>query len=154
MFGDEHKDHKFEHLEKIYEQHLQNIKKEAEFVQERSAEYAKQMEKIKKSIEITQKAKDNKIEELTRMKKLIQEKLDKELKDKLMVLFSEKNAVSDEIKHLKNLQKDIEKEISLSTKSQLVIKSQELIGRIEEAKARPKILLDGTNVFPKFWYIK
>jgi tripartite motif-containing protein 37 len=154
MFGDEHKEHKFEHLEKIYERHLQNIKKEAEFVQERSEEYAKQMDKIKTSIEMTQRAKDNKVDELTRMKKLIQEQLEKELKDKLMVLFSEKSAIGDEMKYLKNLQKDIEKEISSSTRSQLVIKSQELIGKIEEAKARPKLILEGTDVSPEFSYIK
>lgn len=152
MFGDDHKEHRFEHLEKVYEQHLQSIRSESEFVHARAAEYAKHMERIKRMIETIQRAKDDKVEELMRVKRLVQEKLEEELKEKLMVLFSEKSVVGDEIKYLKGLQKDVEKEISFSTRSQLVLKSQELVKKIVEARARPELPIEDIDVSPEFSY--
>ena len=65
MFGTEHKDHKFEHLEKIYDQHLGNIKGEYDIIRKKLVEYIKAMDEVRIPITNLQREKDKKKESAT-----------------------------------------------------------------------------------------
>ena len=56
MFGNEHKDHKFEHLSNVYNQHLHRIKEEEKFIIKKLSEYSKLMDGLRKSIDEIQKS--------------------------------------------------------------------------------------------------
>jgi tripartite motif-containing protein 37 len=150
MFGSEHKDHKFEHLEKVYNQHVKNIKDESGFIKERLTNYMKAMESIRKSIDNIQKAKETKEEELIRVMEILRNNLEKQLKEKLVLLLSEKSAIGNEITYLETLTETMESEINAASKSQLVKKSKELIKVVDEAKKRPTISFDAFNSSPEF----
>eukprot|EP00826_Nyctotherus_ovalis_P017643 TRINITY_DN15207_c0_g3_i2.p1 TRINITY_DN15207_c0_g3~~TRINITY_DN15207_c0_g3_i2.p1 ORF type:complete len:152 (+),score=54.75 TRINITY_DN15207_c0_g3_i2:397-852(+) len=150
MFENEHKEHKFEHLEKVYEQHVKSIKGESGFIRERLSSYVKLMEGIRRSIDSIQKAKEAKEDELVRIVETLKSNLEKQLKEKLMLLLSEKSAIGNEITYLETLAETMENEINSASRSQLVKKSKELIKVIEDAKKRPTVAFDGSNASPNF----
>ena len=150
MFGSDHKEHKFEHLEKVYNQHVKSIKDESGFIKEQLMNYMKAMESIRRSIDSIQKAKEAKEEELVRVMETLRNNLEKQLKEKLVLLLSEKSAIGNEITYLETLTEAMEKEINAASKSQLVKRSKELTKIIGEAKKRPTISFDGFNCSPEF----
>lgn len=152
MFGSNHKNHKFEHLAKVYDQHLKEIKDEQKLIAMKLQDYSKLMDIVRKSIDSTQKAKDDKEEELVRVMSLFKEKLELQLNDKLMILLSEKSAIGEEIGRLESLEKNLDKEITASSKSELIEKSKELISSIAEMKSRPVLPLSEVEVTPHFPY--
>jgi len=150
MFGTDHKDHKFEHLEKVYNKHKNTIKQESEYIKLKLQDYIKSMDGIRRTIEIIQKSKEEKEDELIRVMTLLKDRLELQLKEKLMILLSEKNVIGDEINYLENLQKGVDKEINECSKTSLIGKSKELIQAIDEVKTRPSISFNGVDVSPEF----
>eukprot|EP00826_Nyctotherus_ovalis_P047440 TRINITY_DN5456_c0_g2_i3.p1 TRINITY_DN5456_c0_g2~~TRINITY_DN5456_c0_g2_i3.p1 ORF type:complete len:260 (+),score=67.68 TRINITY_DN5456_c0_g2_i3:175-954(+) len=153
MFESQHKGHKFEHLAKVCDQHLNSIRAEESFIAEKLKHYFSLMEAMRMSIDKVQKAKDDKEEELMRMISLFKEKLELQLNDKLMILLSEKNSVSEEIEQLEMLEKVVDKEIEMGSKAGFIEKSKELIAAISEAKARPLISFNDLEVSAHFVYV-
>ena len=150
MFGNEHKDHKFEHLSNVYNQHLNNIKEEEKFIIKKLSEYSKLMDGLRKSIDEIQKSKDDKEEELVRVMGIFKERLELQLNDKLMILLSQKSAIGEEIGHLETLEKNMDKEISSASKSGLIEKSKELIDSIVEIQSRPIVSFNNNEVSSYF----
>ena len=151
MFEIEHKGHNFEHLEKTYKHIVEDIKEKSCFLKDRLASYRIIMKEVRKSIDTIKKAKDEKSDEILRIMKILNEKLEKQLSDKMRVLMSNKTVLGDEMKCLENIQKKIEKEISESNKSNLVEKSKDFINELDELKFRPEISLNA-DVSPDFEY--
>lgn len=150
MFESEHKEHKFEHLEKVYEQHVRSIRGESGFIRERLSSYVRLMESVRRAIDSIQKAKAAKEDELVRVAEMLRNSLEKQLKEKLVLLLSEKSAIANEITYLETLSETTENEINSASRSQLVKKSKELIKVIEEAKQRPAVAFDESSASPNF----
>ena len=150
MFGGEHKGHKFEHLVKIYDQQLNDIRNESKVISEKLKEYYDLIDNMRKSIDRVQKVKDNKEEELEHVISLFKERLELQLNDKLMLLLSEKNSINEEIELLENLQKNLHKEVNEASRAEFIKKSKELMTSISEVKARPIISFSDFEVSPHF----
>ncbi len=60
MFGDEHKQHKFEKLSVVYERHVELIRKEANGLRKRLKELGSYMHDVQSTIEKVTKAKEEK----------------------------------------------------------------------------------------------
>ena len=154
MFGSDHREHKFDHLEKVYDRHLKEVRTEQDCIKSRLKEYVKSMDELREIIKSVQEAKEEKWDEIDRITKLMQSKLEGQLKEKLMILLAEKNVIGDEISYLESLEESVNKEISSASKSNLVEKSSDLIKTIEEVKNRPGGTFDSSKVTMGFMYEK
>lgn len=65
------------------------------------------------------------------------QKLESELKSKLVVLISQKNSVSDEIEFLDNMKNELDTQIKESPKNILISKSEDLIQMLKEINSKP-----------------
>ena len=150
MFGTDHRDHKFEHLEKVFERHLNDIRTEEDFIKQRLKDHIHSMGELKEAIECVQKAKDEKVEEINVIVHQMNGRLDACLKTKLMTLLAQKSIIADEIGYLESLEESINKEITKSNRSGLVGRSRELIKTIDEVKNRPPTSFNSSNVSIEF----
>jgi tripartite motif-containing protein 37 len=64
MFGEEHKGHKFQKLNEVYEKHVKLIKGEAENLRSRLKELNSQMNEVQVTIDKVTKAKEEKTKEI------------------------------------------------------------------------------------------
>jgi chromosome segregation ATPase len=151
MFDPTHKDHKFEHLQKVYDRHVQDIRVLQEDIKKRLEEHSRCMAEIEQTIEEVQKAKEDKANEITMVMEQICARLDTHMKNKLMTLLAHKGVIADEIDYLEGVTSDINKEVSRASKSSLVSRFKHLTSTIEAARQRPPAILappPGVTDFP------
>ena len=137
MFSDEHKGHEFKHLNSIYELQIKKIKDQAKFLRERHQQFAAMLEEIDGNMDELRKAKDEKTKELLICIEQMQARLEAQYKSKSLTLHAHKSAIEDEIEQLENLHHELNQQISLSSKSDLIKKTPELIRRARELQDKP-----------------
>ncbi len=146
MFGSDHRDHKFEHLDKVYENHVQSIREAQTYIRQRLSGYLHNMDDIRQTLNELQKAKEDKMDESAKIFHEIKERLEFHLKTKQMTLLAQKNIINDEIGFLEGLEENVNKEIDSASKSALVERSTELVKSISEVKDRPAVAFDNSVV--------
>ena len=65
------------------------------------------------------------------------ERLDNELKNKLITLIAQKSSISDEIEFLEGMNSEINRQINESPKNVLIFKSDELVKMVREISSKP-----------------
>ncbi len=100
MFGDEHKQHQFERLQVVYQRHVDTIKQESGCLMRRLQELSEHVRETQAAIEKVTKAKEEKSKELELFVEAAQNKLNQQLKAKLLTLLQHKSAMTDEIESL------------------------------------------------------
>ena len=65
------------------------------------------------------------------------ERLDNELKNKLITLIAQKSSISDEIEFLEGMNTEISRQINESPKNVLIFKSEELVKMVREVSSKP-----------------
>ena len=137
MFSSEHKGHEFQHLANIYKQHVEQIQSESKIMNRRLKDLEVILVEVDVKIEKFRNAKDEKSRELVACMEQIQGRLDIQLKDKLLVLNRSREEIYQEIRNLKTLQNELEKELGQSAKSKLIAKSADLVKKLKNIQSLP-----------------
>ena len=80
------------------------------------------------------------------------QKLESDLKSKLVVLVSQKNSVSEEIEFLENMKNELETQIKDSPKNVLIAKSEDLIQMLKEINNKPNFKFNPSSINFSFRY--
>ena len=137
MFGTDHKDHKFEHLEAVYTRHLKRVRDEAACIKSRLASCNVCMEALEHTLEAIQNAKDDKAREIATLVEQIYTRLDEHMKGKLMTLLAHKAGLAEEIEYLVTVEGDLNRDFTKTSKSVFVARSPELLNTLSEIQSRP-----------------
>lgn len=78
------------------------------------------------------------------------QRLDQDLKNKLVSLVQQKASLSDEIEFLQSMQSELNHQITQSAKSQLIGKSSELVKMLREINSKPLNKLNNNPVSIEF----
>ena len=100
----------------------------------------KYMEDIEDVISRVTKAKEEKANEINTVMEKIYSRLDSQLKSKLLQLINHKSSMIDEIDYLENVEQEINREMTKAPKSQLVLRSSELISTLKEVQNKPGLI--------------
>lgn len=103
MFGDQHKNHQFEKLQKIYQIHLQKIKVEKEVLDDKLGEMNSKIAKINRQIDAITSAKMLRLREIDKYIENIQNTLETQASEKMLKLSSAKEELTKSISKVKQL---------------------------------------------------
>ena len=81
------------------------------------------------------------------------QKLEAELKSKLLALLAQKSSITDEIEFLESIQSEVDRELIHSPKSVLIAKSMELIKMLKDINKKPLVKHNKHTITPEFKYI-
>lgn len=137
MFSSDHKGHEFQHLANIYNEHVDQIHIESKVMNKRLKDLELMLIEVDVKIEKFRTAKEEKSRELVLCMEQIQSRLEGQLKDKLMVLNRNREEIYLEIRNLKTLQSELEKELSQVAKSKLIAKSADLVKKLKMVQSLP-----------------
>lgn len=150
MFGNTHKDHQFQHLSKVYNTHVDRIKQQAAIIKNRLSILNRNLEIIEKTIDKVTKGKEDKVNEINIIVEQILNRLETQLKSKLLTLLAQKGSMNDEIEYLQHLQSQISNQISFSAKSVLVSKSSDIIKVLKEVEEKPTQTFEKDSISTEF----
>jgi tripartite motif-containing protein 37 len=134
MFSAEHKGHEFKHLNSVYNQHLQEINSESKVLVKRINELEAVLDSLDVNIEKIKAVKSEKSREMTQCFEQMVNRLDEQLRVKTFELGKKREMICDEIKKMKSLQTDVDKELALVSKNKLIVKSNDLVRKLQEFK--------------------
>ncbi|XP_055950619.1 uncharacterized protein LOC129984703 [Argiope bruennichi] len=137
LWGGTHSDHVFKPLEEIYEQHVTQIKEEFVRLRRRLAELISLVQEVEKSVESVRVAKDERVHEIRHAVEHMISRLDAQLKSKLLTLMAQKNSLSQETEQLETVLKSVEQQLNTSSKSELIIQSNEILQNMAEIQSKP-----------------
>ncbi|XP_055855337.1 uncharacterized protein LOC129917252 isoform X2 [Episyrphus balteatus] len=137
LWGGTHSGHTFKQLELVYETHITQVKEEVSQLRARLAELILLVQSVEHNVETVRKAKDEKVREIRNAVELMVGRLDSQLKVKLVTLMRQKNSLSQETEQLEHLLQEIEQQMTICSKSQLIMKSPELLKMIHQVRIKP-----------------
>eukprot|EP01017_Pseudomicrothorax_dubius_P013644 TRINITY_DN1608_c0_g1_i16.p1 TRINITY_DN1608_c0_g1~~TRINITY_DN1608_c0_g1_i16.p1 ORF type:complete len:523 (-),score=83.52 TRINITY_DN1608_c0_g1_i16:1073-2641(-) len=150
MFGQKHKSHEFEQITKRYDRHVEMIKSGATSLNNRLKLLKSQMVGVEETIEKVTRSKEERSHELVTAVDQMSQRLELELKSKLLELLSHKGLLSDEIEFLENMRTEIERQIKETPKSLLIQKSSELVKMITDINDKPLNSIDTKSISHEF----
>lgn len=92
---------------------------------------------VEQNVETVRKAKDEKVREIRNAVELMVGRLDSQLKVKLVTLMRQKNSLTQETEQLEHLLQEIEQQLTICSKSQLIMKSPDLLKMIHQVRIKP-----------------
>ncbi|XP_055921461.1 uncharacterized protein LOC129952705 isoform X2 [Eupeodes corollae] len=137
LWGGTHSGHTFKQLELVYETHITQVKEEVSQLRARLAELILLVQSVEHNVETVRKAKDEKVREIRNAVELMVSRLDSQLKVKLVTLMRQKNSLSQETEQLEHLLQEIEQQMTICSKSQLIMKSPDLLKMIHQVRIKP-----------------
>jgi len=150
MFGTDHKNHEFEHISKVYDSHVDLVKNESQVLKKRLKELTTHLTSLESTIEKVTQVKEEKAAELGIVLEQMNQRLDSELKTKLLALLAQKGSITDEIEFLESMQSEINRQLLQSPKSSLISKSYDLIKMMKEINNKPLTKYNKHSVTPEF----
>ncbi|EAR97126.1 B-box zinc finger protein (macronuclear) [Tetrahymena thermophila SB210] len=136
MIGSQHKNHRFDKLNSVYETHVKQVRQELSAVKKKLQELNKQQQEVDVVIEKITKMRDDKAASLTQQMDYVNIKLNDLLKSKLEKLSLQRGPISEEIDLLENMSEEINEYIETLPKSILISKSGEIVKTLEEINSR------------------
>lgn len=132
MFENEHKTHSIKKISEIYQNHLQDVKKEKYYLEHKCLLLGQNLSDLNEKLSEIGTFKYKKTKELNEMYKNLTEKLENNIEtiNKKLQAFREK--ISDRLVYLEASSKKINKEINESSQSELIKKSENIIFQIKK----------------------
>lgn len=137
LWGGTHSGHTFKPLEEVYEQHVSQIKDEVAHLRRRLMELISLVKEVDRNVESVRAAKDERVREIRTAVELMIVRLDSQLKAKLLTLMGQKNSLTQETEQLETLLQEIEHQLHICTRSELITKSSELSRLIHQLRKKP-----------------
>ena len=95
------------------------------------------LQEVERNVESVRGAKDEKVREIRNAVELMIARLDSQLKQKLLALMSQKNALTQETEQLENLLSEVDQYLNGRTRSELIAKAPELLQLSMEINRKP-----------------
>ncbi|KAK9712933.1 Tripartite motif containing 37 [Basidiobolus ranarum] len=127
MFGDTHRDHEFERLQTIYEQHVDNLNQQGKELRQRLVKFEEMIKNVELRERLCRDAKSQAEQELLSLTRYYQNLLSTQLQQKQTSLFVQKAVLTKDKECLKSALKEIDDAISNCSWVEL-IQEQEKIG--------------------------
>lgn len=137
LWGGTHSGHTFKQLELVYETHIAQVKEEVSQLRSRLMELISLVKDVEKNVETVRSAKDEKVREIRNAVELMVNRLDSHLKLKLLTLMRQKCSLDQETEQLEQLLDEIEHQMNSCSRSQLIMKSPELLKMIHQVRLKP-----------------
>lgn len=137
LWGGTHSGHTFKPLEEVYEDHVTQIKTEVGQLKRRLMELISLVQEVERNVESVRAAKDERVREIRNAVELMIARLDSQLKAKLLTLMGQKNSLTLETEQLEALLQEVEHQLHTCTRSELIIKSSDLSGMINQVRKKP-----------------
>ena len=150
LWGGTHTGHTFKPLDEVYDQHVALIKEEVSLLRRRLMELISLVQEVEHNVESIRAAKDDRVREIRNAVELMIARLDSQLKQKLLTLMAQKNALTQETEQIENLLSQIDQYINGKTRSELIVKSQELLQLSTELNRKPTSAFATPQVQPDF----
>jgi tripartite motif-containing protein 37 len=116
---------------------LSQVKEEVSQLRSRLLELVGFVSNVEQNVEAVRSAKDEKVREIRNAVELMVSRLDAQLKVKLISLMRHKNALTMETEQLEHLLQEIEHQLNISSRSQLITKSPDLLKMINQVRSKP-----------------
>ena len=136
-------------LDNVYRDHLKQIRKEKEVLDDKLGEMNGQVRNIEKHIDSITQAKDERYRELDKFVENIHKSLDEQMKDKVLDLLSKKEKLQEDISKLEGCHRQVIGQIEYSSKPKLIKKTEDLVIQIRGISnqvASQKFSLDKESV--------
>ncbi|XP_028133765.1 E3 ubiquitin-protein ligase TRIM37 isoform X3 [Diabrotica virgifera virgifera] len=137
LWGGTHSGHTFKPLDEVYEQHVTQIKDEIAQLRRRLMELISIVQEVERNVESVRSAKDDRVREIRNAVKVMIARLDSQLKTKLLTLMGQKDSLTQETEQLEHLLHEIEHQLHVSTRSELISKSNEISRMIHTIRKKP-----------------
>ncbi|KAL1491393.1 hypothetical protein ABEB36_011997 [Hypothenemus hampei] len=137
LWGGTHSGHTFKPLDEVYEQHVTQIKDEVSQLRRRLMELISIVQEVERNVESVRSAKDERVREIRNAVELMIARLDSQLKTKLLTLMGQKDTLTQETEQLEHLLHEIEHQLHMCTRSELITKSSELSRMIHNIRKKP-----------------
>ncbi|XP_065054453.1 E3 ubiquitin-protein ligase TRIM37-like isoform X2 [Rhopilema esculentum] len=137
LWGGTHSKHDFKPLDEVYEQHVSSITDEVGALRRRLMELISLVQEVEKNVDSVRTAKEERVREIRSAVELMIARLDTQLKNKLLTLMGQKNALTQETELLESLLQEVEHQLHVCTKSELISKSNELLQMFEQVHRKP-----------------
>ncbi|CAH1998364.1 unnamed protein product [Acanthoscelides obtectus] len=137
LWGGTHSGHLFKPLDEIYEQHVTQIKDEVAQLRRRLMELISIVQEVEKNVETVRSAKEERVREIRSVVESMISRLDSQLKTKLLTLMGQKDSLTQETEQLEHLLHEIEHQLHVCTRSELIMKSNDLSRMINGIRKKP-----------------
>lgn len=137
LWGGTHSGHTFKPLDEVYEQHVTQIKDEIIQLRRRLMELISIVQEVERNVETVRSAKDERVREIRNAVKVMIARLDSQLKAKLLTLMGQKDALTQETEQLEHLLHEIEHQLHVCSRSELISKSSEMSRMIHAIRKKP-----------------
>lgn len=137
LWGGNHSQHQFKPLDEVYNQHVLQVTDKVSILRRRLMELISLVQEVEKNVESVRNAKEERVREIRNAVELMIARLDTQLKNKLLTLMGQKNALTQETELLESLLQEVEHQLKVCTKNALIDKSAELLQMFEQVQRKP-----------------
>ncbi|KAH8866431.1 E3 ubiquitin-protein ligase [Schistosoma japonicum] len=137
LFDNQHEQHSFRPLDDVYNEHVKQIKNEMDQLKRRHLELISLFQDVEKNVQAVKQAKEERVRELRNAVELMVARLDSQLKSKLVTLMSQRSQLFQEIELLESLLQDVQSELDVATRSEMITRSSEILAMFNEVHCKP-----------------
>ncbi|XP_023558882.1 E3 ubiquitin-protein ligase TRIM37 isoform X2 [Octodon degus] len=145
-----HDGHTFKPLAEIYEQHVTKVNEEVAKLRRRLMELISLVQEVERNVEAVRNAKDERVREIRNAVEMMIARLDTQLKNKLITLMGQKTSLTQETELLESLLQEVEHQLRSCSKSELILKSAEILMMFQQVHRKPMASFVTTPVPPDF----
>ncbi|XP_015279659.1 PREDICTED: E3 ubiquitin-protein ligase TRIM37 isoform X2 [Gekko japonicus] len=150
LWGGMHGGHTFKPLAEIYEQHVTKVNEEVAKLRRRLMELISLEQEVERNVEAVRSAKEERVREIRNAVEMMIARLDTQLKNKLITLMGQKTSLTQETELLESLLQEVEHQLRSCSKSELILKSSEILMMFQQVHRKPMASFVTTPVPPDF----
>lgn len=139
LFGGTHSGHTFKPLDEVYEFHKDQIMEQILQLKKRHVELITLVQDVERNIDSVKSAKDERVREIRNAVELMVSRLESQLKTKVITLMNQRNQLNQEQESIDLAIQEVEQDIRLSTKSELIHKQLQILKRCQQITRKPMV---------------
>ncbi|KAL3856760.1 hypothetical protein ACJMK2_011480 [Sinanodonta woodiana] len=137
LWGGTHSGHTFKPLDGVYDEHVKKVSEELNLLKRRHIELISLVQDVERNIESVKNAKDERVREIRNAVELMIARLESQLKSKLLTLMGQRGQLTQETELLESLIQKVNHQMSVSSKSELISRSGELLHMFKQVHRKP-----------------
>lgn len=123
-------------MDEVYEYHKEQITDQIKTLKRRHVELVSLVQEVERNIESIKGAKDERVREIRNAVELMVARLENQLKNKILTLMSQRNKLSQETETMESMMQEVERDLRLKTKSELIASQQAILNRCNQITTR------------------
>jgi hypothetical protein len=134
--GSSHTSHSFKPLNDVYKVHRAQINEQISELKLRQSELVSLVQEVERNIESVKSGKDERVREIRNAVELMIARLETQLKNKILTLMSQRNKLSQDTDTMNALIQDLDADVRLKTKSDIIENHAEIIHKCDMLTTR------------------